>query len=244
MTQNWKLTGDEVLALPLDELALHVLRDAVENAADINSQNWRTWLLAVQQHVYPKRPIDVLQALGEAWGWIQQHGLITWHPMQSSEQSFVLSRKGREALEQGLIWLRAVERLDIQLVPELEFTARPQFIRGDFEMAAFAAMRAVEVQVRARANLGSGPDEVGVKLMTKAFRQGGPLFRNELEGGESQALMNLFAGSIGLFKNPASHRRVDFKDATEAAEIVLLADLLLRLLAKIEDPVSSTTSAP
>jgi len=75
-------------------------------------------------------------------------------------------------------------------------------------------MTEVEVQVRAKASLGSGPDEVGVKLMVKAFRQGGPLFRPELEGGESTAQMNLFAGAIGLFKNPSSHRRVDFTDAT------------------------------
>jgi hypothetical protein len=46
--------------------------------------------------------------------------------------------------------------------------------------------------------------------------------------------MELFKGAIGLFKNPSSHRQVDFSDATEAAEIVLLADLLLRLLDKIE----------
>jgi uncharacterized protein Ymh len=48
--------------------------------------------------------------------------------------------------------------------------------------------------------------------------------------------MSLFAGAIGLFKNPASHRRVDFADATEATEVVLLADLLMRLLSKL-DPV-------
>jgi hypothetical protein len=44
--------------------------------------------------------------------------------------------------------------------------------------------------------------------------------------------MEFFKGAIGLFKNPASHRRVDFTDATAAAEVVLLADLLMRLLDK------------
>jgi hypothetical protein len=33
-----------------------------------------------------------------------------------------------------------------------------------------------------------------------------------------------------LFKNPSSHRQVDFADPTVASEIVLLADLLLRML--------------
>ncbi|MBK6872815.1 MAG: hypothetical protein IPK24_07585 [Kineosporiaceae bacterium] len=45
--------------------------------------------------------------------------------------------------------------------------------------------------------------------------------------------MELFAGALGLFKNPVSHRRVDFSDATEAAEVVLLADLLVRQLGKL-----------
>ena len=43
---------------------------------------------------------------------------------------------------------------------------------------------------------------------------------------------DLFQGAIGLFKNPSSRRRVAFTDATKAAEVVLLADLLLRWLDK------------
>ena len=42
--------------------------------------------------------------------------------------------------------------------------------------------------------------------------------------------MELYAGALGLFTNPTSHRFVDYGSATEAAEVVLLADLLLRLL--------------
>jgi Protein of unknown function (Hypoth_ymh) len=64
---------------------------------------------------------------------------------------------------------------------------------------------------------------------------GGPLHREETQAGEAVATMDLFKGAIGLFKNPASHRRVDLDDATEAAEIVLLADLLMRILDRLED---------
>ncbi len=46
--------------------------------------------------------------------------------------------------------------------------------------------------------------------------------------------MNLFAGATGLFKNPTSHRPVDYDDPVVAGEIVLLADLLLRLLDQVE----------
>ncbi len=33
--------------------------------------------------------------------------------------------------------------------------------------------------------------------------------------------MELYKGALGLFKNPSSHREVDYSDGTEAAEVVL-----------------------
>jgi hypothetical protein len=47
--------------------------------------------------------------------------------------------------------------------------------------------------------------------------------------------MALFRGSIGMFKNPSSHRAVDYSDPTFAAEVVLLADLLLRILDRVAE---------
>jgi uncharacterized protein (TIGR02391 family) len=93
-------------------------------------------------------------------------------------------------------------------------------------------MKEVEIEVRRRA--GFSDSTIGTKLMTQAFKHpDGPLWRADRDAGESQAIMDFFRGAIGLFKNPSSHREVDVTDATEAAEMVLCADLLLRLLAKI-----------
>ena len=91
-----------------------------------------------------------MQALGEVWIWLRNHGLVTWSSTQDSPDAIVISRAGHEALCEGLPWLRAVERLDMALTPALTHKARPQFIRGDFELAAFAAMKEVEVCVRQR----------------------------------------------------------------------------------------------
>lgn len=105
--------------------------------------------------------------------------------------------------------------------------------------AAFAAMREVEVQVRERAGLSNSL--VGTPPMQQAFGQERPLWRRDLDGGESVALMQLYNGAIGLFKNPPSHRRVDCSDPTEASEIVLLADLLLACSPRSNQHVPPTT---
>ena len=116
--------------------------------------------------------------------------------------------------------------LDVALDP-----SRTNFALGDYETAAFAAMKAVEVAVRNTA--GYSNEDIGVKLMRKAFKPGaGPLCDESAEPAEQQAMADLFAGAIGAFKNPASHRTVKFEDPVEAAEIIQLADLLIRIVAR------------
>jgi uncharacterized protein (TIGR02391 family) len=223
-----ELPGDEVVAMSIDELALRILMDVDQNP----EWNWHNWM--GRAHNRYTQHLAAEQAFSEGWGWLHARGLVAWDPRQSSDNAFIISRRGRQVLKEGPQWLRATERLDVELVPALEYTSKPHFLRGDFETAAFVAMKEVEVAVRTKAKL---PNTLlGVGLMQQAFRpsgansDGGPLFNPALEGGEAVAQMNLFAGAIGLFKNPTSHRRVDYEDPTLAAEVVLLADLLLRLI--------------
>lgn len=217
-----EMTPGDVTALPLDELALRVLNDVESTRA----WNWKNWMVEVEQHL--GRNYEALGALSEAWTWLRAKGLITWNPAQDSDNSIMITRRGEVVRVQGLAYLRAVERLDIELHPSLEGKARPQFLRGDFETAIFVAMKEVEVRVR---ELTGAPDSLfGTKLMQRAFEPGGALADSDADQGEVVAKMELFKGAIGLFKNPSSHRPVNYADPTAAAEIVLLADLLLRLL--------------
>jgi uncharacterized protein (TIGR02391 family) len=120
-------------------------------------------------------------------------------------------------------------RLHADLHPALA-EARLNFERGSYQTAVFEATRQVEVHVRELSH--SGPESYGVALMRAAFRpDGGPLATGET-AAEREAIAALFAGTIGAFKNPSGHRVVHFDDLHEAADIIHLADLLLRMAAR------------
>jgi uncharacterized protein (TIGR02391 family) len=138
------------------------------------------------------------------------------------------TRAGLRALDSGLAEMRAAERLSIDVHPRLA-GVRAQFLLGEYELAAFAALR--EVEIRVRELTGADESSIGKDLMRQAWKvDGGPLTDPSLDGGERQGIGDLFAGAVATFKNPVSHRQIDYDDPTEASEIVMLADLLLHIL--------------
>ena len=62
--------------------------------------------------------------------------------------------------------------------------------------------------------------------MRKAFdKVQGPLTDPAMDEAEREMRAHLFAGAIGAFKNPHSHRNVALEDPNETAEIIMLSEL-------------------
>jgi uncharacterized protein (TIGR02391 family) len=161
------------------------------------------------------------------------HGLVAPNPTQGTPDAYRITRLGEQTLKDGGTRLIAAERLGVSLHPRIAQQIEEQFLLGQYDLAVFAA-REVEIRVR---QLADAPESLlGVKLMQQAFslNGSGPLVDTTAEPGEQEAAMNLFKGAIGLFKNPTSHRAVSYDNPVIASDIILLADLLLRLLDQVE----------
>ena len=71
---------------------------------------------------------------------------------------------------------------------------------------------------------------IGGRLPRSDFFLTRPLTDKSVEKSERQARSALFAGAIGSYKNPQSHRDVNLDDPDEVMEIILLANHLLRIV--------------
>lgn len=220
------LSNDEVLALPIDRLAAVVLRHLV----DTNQWSEHNFTNDGRNQGLPEA---VLNCWAEGLNWLISHNLVArGKPGSSSAQAIFVTRLGYRALDNGFAPIQAAARLDIDLHERLG-SVRSQFLIGEFELAAFAAMREVEIRVRELS--GASNSLIGVALMRQAFGDGGPLEDPNLDGGERHGLRDLFSGAIATFKNPSSHRQVDYTDPTAASEVVLFADLLMRILERYDN---------
>jgi hypothetical protein len=174
--------------------------------------------------------------LAEAWQWMRNHLLLIpgegfWEALGPAADfvtvpGYLLETRAKDLLG-GLT-------IDEQLRHETEGSFR----RGSYAAAVLAAFRLVEARVRDAGRLPRGV--VTQKVMFAAFNPGGPLADPQLLDSENQGRAQLFAGAIAAIKNEHSHRIVNIDDPQEAAELVLFANMLLRILARATAAVHLT----
>jgi uncharacterized protein (TIGR02391 family) len=229
-------SADDAVVLPAPVLAIHLLRFFRAANAEGGTTMCHPHNLVVAGN-WPPGYVGgswrrFQQALMEAWAYLVAQGLVAPVPEQGAFH--FITRRGLEVAAEAepLHRLSNEARIGAGLHARIAGTVRQQFLLGEYELAAFTAMREVEIRVR---DLAAEPvSTIGVNLMKKAFNAGGTLADPALDPGERDATMALFWGAIGVFKNPSSHRQVRFEDPGEAADVIQLADLLHRLLDRTE----------
>ena len=168
--------ADAVLALEPEELGAKLLLFArqrvharpYENQGMIHPRNLEHELS--NTGAYGTRWSEVGLALAEAWAWVEAQGLIV--PAEGINGSNGFRRLSRRAQkfesEADLQTYAFARRLPKDaLHPRIADKVWGAFIRGEFDVAVFQAMKVVEVAVREASGL-SG-DLLGTKLMRAAF---------------------------------------------------------------------------
>jgi uncharacterized protein (TIGR02391 family) len=229
---------DVLLALAPEELApilLKLARQSVQNGMFLPDSVAMTTvgsgMMATQASVYPPhRQQEVDIALAEAWNWLRIHSLIVPAAGLNGRNGWMLvTRRGSAVADDAQFerFRQAAEFPKTLLHPAIADKVWLALARGELDDAVFAAFKAVGVRVAG----GFEPTDIGVPLMRKAFDKTiGPLADLAQPEAEREALAHLFAGAIGSYKNPHSHRTVSLTDPKEAQEMALLASHLLRIV--------------
>ena len=191
----------------------------------------------LRQKYPPKHDDEILFRLMEAWQWLNNEGFLAPRPTELSRERVVdapikyfVTRRGQKIKKtKDLAAYRKAKLLPKdQLHPIIADKVWSKFLLGDYRIAVLQAFIEVEIAVR---EVGEYEEtDYGTTLMRKAFHtKTGNLTDPSQPEAEKEARLALFAGAIGSYKNPFSHRDVGVT-AEGAVEMIILASHLLRIV--------------
>lgn len=224
---------DVAVEMEPEMLAVHVLECLCifEEVGDVRMLNRYNFTLdqTFKGYCESSQYLTIAKAVTEAWIWLQREGLIAPEPFQTGEWVFV-TRRGKKLRESADVRKFMITSLlpANTLDPRLALKVRPPFLRGDYDSAIHEAFKEVEHTVRTCAGLTA--EFYGLTLMKEAFEPAhGVLAEKDKPLAEQQAVMDLFSGAVGSFKNDCNLRDVQIEDAVEVVELIMLANLLIRI---------------
>ncbi len=156
---------DLLLALQAEELASRLLFLLQERCK--KEGGWMPHFVHLESEPFAKRqdgvaPYDqkrkdeIVLALAEAWAWLEAQGLLLPAPGGNGRNGYrVLSRRARAFSDPREFTNFAIARRlpKEALDPRIADTVWQAFMRAEYDVAVFQAMKAVEVAVREAANL-------------------------------------------------------------------------------------------
>lgn len=211
-----------LIELAPEELAFSLLQVAAANLQ--NGMVHRNVVISIEPPVGQERPYNMQKehqvelALIEALHWLEVNAILLPAPGVNGQNGHrILGRRGNELVDRNRFdtFQRAAAFPKTLLHPSIADRVWISLARGELSDAVFVAFRTVEEAVRAAG--GFADTDIGVDLMRKAFHpDNGPLTDGTQPKPEREALAHLYAGAIGSYKNPHSHRTVTINDHTEA----------------------------